>query len=174
MTITYEYLVGNFEELPKVIRSFLDTKWTTVTGYPTKPKILSPDSYTIESTKAYPNGVYNYGVFINEGITQEDEDFHHQSYEYVAYKTDILLDVNMKTPSEASAIIRHINKIFQENIINQTNRVKKSNGTEDSHIAHFKNNTITWTPDRGLKEISLFNGVHYSAIIQPVYFTSKS
>ncbi|UVF62236.1 hypothetical protein [Nitrososphaeria virus YSH_1032793] len=174
MTQTYSHLTGSWEEITKTLANWFNVKWTDVVGYPTEPYFYDPSSFGSEVTKAYPNGVKNYGVFFNEGDTIEDFDFHTVDDSVVAYKTDIIIDTNFKLPSESSAVRRHMNSIINEFYPNGNRRVLKSNGTQDSAIAYFKDNVLSWRPDNSPKEIKIFNGVHHQSILEVIYFVSRS
>lgn len=175
MTQTVEHLQGNWEEFTKTLAKWFDTKWTDVTGYPTEPKFYDPSNIGIgENTKAYPNGVQNYGVFFNEGDTIEDFDFHTVDDSVVANKTDVIIDTNFKIPSESSAVRRHMNYVINEYFPRHDRRILKSNGTQNSPIAYFKDNFLMWRPDNSPKEMSRFSGIHHQSILECIYFVSRS
>jgi hypothetical protein len=174
MTQTYEHLAGNWEEITVTLAYWFNAKWSSVVGYPTVPKFYSPSSFTSESTSAYPNGVKEYGVFFNEGDSIEDSDFHTVDDSVTAIKTDIIIDTNFRTPSESSGVRRHMNSIINEFYPKHSTRILKSNGTENSAIAYFKDNVISWRPDHTPKDISKFGGNHHQGILEVIYFISRS
>ena len=142
--IEITYLVGSSEPFEETLRHFFSTKWD-----PTKTNNITPVFLS-------PNGIDSQAADLTQEVSQTDISskkasglITFESTEEIpldapsnlstTFETPIKITVYARSKYEMSLFQRHINDIIQENMPNGNLRIKKSNGTEDSAIAYFKN-----------------------------------
>jgi len=168
----YVYLVGAWESLSKTMASWFDTKWNGITGktIPTKPSFYTFGTFNTPTVNL--NGVYDRGVFFNEGELSKWQKFNHTSDDIIAYSRDVLIDVSFPDYATTESVILHMNDIVQKYFPNQSTRIKKSDNN-DSAIANFAENKIDWKADKTPSDVSFFDGSHYTGKITVLFYVLK-
>ena len=135
---TYHYLVGAWESIPTTLASWFDSKWNLVPDKtaPAKPKFYDFTTQGLNAPSASINGIYDHGVFFNDGGLSKYPSFNHISDDVICYARNIIIDVNFTSHTEAESVIMHMNDIVQKFFPNQSVRIEKSDGN-NSAIACF-------------------------------------
>ena len=143
MTISITYLVGTKEPFDETLRHYFSTNWVPSETNGITPVFLSPhgkDSdpadLNVELSQADIENLKASGLILFQ--TTEHIPLSNASNDQTTIETPILITAYARTKNEMSLFISHINDIMHENMPNSSVRIKKSNGTEDSAIAYFK------------------------------------
>ncbi|MBI5697107.1 MAG: hypothetical protein HZC29_01090 [Thaumarchaeota archaeon] len=184
MTITYQYLEGNWEELEETLRAFFYSKWdSTKTGGVT-PTFKSPQgidnqdpSTSIEKVEvAWKDGGdrENLIVFNQRGVYQKRNDTAGNHVIPLVYH--IYVDVFAEDIQLLGLFIKHLNDIVQDYLAVDLVQIKKCNGTQNSAISGFDEEQIEWSnpnnPKNEFKE--LWSVVQRSGIIKPIVYKFKT
>jgi len=143
MTIEVTYLDGDKEPFEETVRSFFSRLWVNTETNNITPVFLSPNGInseeadlTEEISQADINAKKASGLLLfetNENITRESIGNDNRTIE-----SPVQITMYARSKYEMFLFIDHINDIIHENQPSSSTRIKKSNNTEDSAIAWFK------------------------------------
>jgi hypothetical protein len=184
MAITYQGLVGSWEEPEETLRAWFFTKWNPVQTGGKTPIFQSPQGKDNEDASlaterletAWKDGhdKENMIVFNQRGVAQKRSDTAGNHVIPMIYQ--IYIDIFAEDTQLAGLFARHINDIIQDNFMIDATPIKKSNGTENSPIVTFEEEQVEFinphNPQTEFKE--LWSSVQLSGIIKPVIYKVKT
>lgn len=153
MTITYNYLVGTFEDPAESVRKMIFDKWTAANTDNERPKMYSPLGFdtsvaVTDTTKEHRHADWTKpitGDFIRfKTVNTEDVDPDSRTNAYLRKNIIVSIDVFAVNSHRLSLFLEELENIIFDNMPNTSIRVKKTNG-QDSAIATFGNQSIIWT-----------------------------
>lgn len=149
MTITVENLAGDMEGFDETIRHLIARNWTSGNTEDVTPTFLSPHGRSTDASSATeavsPNA---WMMHINGDLIRFKERNTVRNNPgslgniIVQLITTVRIDIFAETNYRKLLFAEEINRIIFENMPRQTNRIKKSDNTNDSAIATFDTQQI--------------------------------
>ena len=149
--MTIQFLQGTAEPFPETIRRLLASEWDDSETMDVTPVMVSPNgqgdaeadhSATLKKNdwKILDN---RDAVRIYEGDTarQDPADMWNRTQRMV---TTVYIDIFATSPLMGTLMKNEINRIILGNMPNNSDRILKSNGTENSAIATWDRQSIDW------------------------------
>ena len=148
--MTIQFLQGTAEPFPETVRKLLADRWDVSETMDVTPAIISPNGKGQEAagqntmTKNDWRKLDNADVIrIYEGDTarQDPADQWNRTQRMV---TTVYIDIFATSPLMGTLTKNEINRIILGNMPNNSTRILKSNGTENSAIATWDRQSIDW------------------------------
>lgn len=154
MVITDNFLVGAAETFDETIRAFISRNWTSANTENATPKFLSPhglDSGTADYTKkisavAWMKDINKDLIRFKQMDTTRYEQAQPTGNKFFMMLTIVAIDIFAEKPHRAFLFEREINTIIQDNIPNNSVRIKKSDNVNDSAIHTFDRQVVEFVP----------------------------
>ena len=150
MTIITKYLVGPPELFDETIRFLIASNWNAVNTNNKTPIFISPHGQgtNVAVTTKSKTG-HSWDMKKNKDLirfkqteTNRSPDRNQGGDEVIRLLSIVTIDIFGQTPHRAFLFQEEVNRIIQETRPNQSTRVLKSNGTQNSAIAIFDRTII--------------------------------
>ena len=153
MVITDNYLVGDPEPFDETIRALLSRLWDDTNTEGVTPTFLSPhgrasataDFTSTISTNAWMKDINKDLIRVKQIDTIRYAQAQPSGNKFFMMLTTVNIDIFAERPNRYFLFDREINRIIQENIPNNSVRIKKSNNTDDSAIHTFDRQVVEFT-----------------------------
>jgi hypothetical protein len=146
MTLTYLHDAGTWEGFDKTIAARLSASWNSANTNTETPKFYSASGNNV--SHSWTRGFGTNEVHLNEDIGQQtvlDEN----SNTMKGFRTVVFIDIFARDASLLKLFIREVNRVLWDVLSPDSgNRLKKSNGTDNSPIDHFEGETIEFRKNR--------------------------
>ncbi len=153
MAITDVYLVGDPEPFDETIRAFIARDWLSANTEAVTPKFLSAhgkdtdaaDFTTKLSANAWMKDINKDLIRFKQVDTTRYAQAQPSGNKFFVMLTMVNIDIFAERPNRYFLFDREINRIIQENIPNNSIRIKKSDNTNDSAIHTFDRQVVEFT-----------------------------
>lgn len=148
---SYTYLQGDVESPDETLRHFIARNWTAENTENVTPVFLSPqgqgtepadDERRIAGQNFRALQKKNAVIFKRTDTVANGADSWNNDRSSINYI--VTIDVFAESSSKAMKFTEEITNILFDSLINNTNRIVKSNNTEDSFITRFDRSSIDW------------------------------
>jgi len=147
MVVTYVNLVGAWEHFDKTLASRLTANWNPANTGGITPKVYSASGLNVSHSWARTFGTNE--IHLNEDETSLQLPLEEANGNTrIGMKTLVYIDVFSNDANKLKLFMLEINRIIWELNPNSSNRIKKSNGTENSPISHFDRYTVYFRKER--------------------------
>ena len=143
MTVTYQHLVGDYENTDKVIAWNLENLWESLYTNDITPLFQNgtdePD-YKAQFDMTGPNSILINTLERNYENTEDEvnSDTIHSVYE------EIVITIVAESRDMRIKLEDEVNRILWELNVNSSNRITKSDGSSNSHIDHFSKSEVSF------------------------------
>jgi len=152
--ITDNYLVGDPETFDETIRALMSRLWTAANTESATPVFLSPHGrasaaadYTSKtSATAWMKDINKDLIRFKQMDTTRYEQAQPTGNKFFMMLTIVAIDIFAEKPYRAFLFEREVNRIIQENIPNNSVRIKKSDNVNDSAIHTFDRQVVGFIP----------------------------
>jgi len=164
MTITDNFLVGDPEPFDETIRAFIARSWTAANTENVTPIFRSPHGLgsaaavltTKTSANAWVKDINKDLIRFKQIDTIRYGQAQPSGNKFFMMLTTVNINIFAERPNRAFLFDREINRIIQENIPNNSVRIKKSDNTDDSAIHTFDRQVVEFVKvgdfkDEGIK-----------------------
>jgi hypothetical protein len=172
MTVTYINDAGNWEHFDKTISARLSASWTSGNTNSETPTFHSASGTNV--SQSWPRSFGTNEIHCNEDDTQfpiSSETANGNTWQ--GMKSLVYIDIFARDANLLKLFIREVNRIIWELNPNSGNRVKKSNGTDNSPIDHFESYTIQFIKERQLAP-NMRVSAHGSGTLKIIWYKLRS
>jgi len=176
MTVSYDRLVGTFEELDEVIRYNLETNWTN-TNVNNGSENLTPDFSSATGSSVSHAWFDNTSFGVNGIVVNSDSEFPDPSGRFIGdygqkMNQLIYIDIQAESYTVLKLMMREVDRIIWEILPSGNTTIPKSDTTA-SHIHSFEENSVDWNIPKTENSVSKDN-IRAAGTLTVNWFKTKS